>query len=121
MFSTMTFAYENLSYSIAPAVAGMILTIPAATALVNGQTVNLTETAFDLSGIVGGAGQFTVYITPNGYRLEVLRPDATIENPRTVFPDTNSAYWVCYFELDGTETDLANVYILVLQAEGVMV
>jgi len=118
LIKNYTFKYQNLAYAIDPAVNGLVLTMPAAAANINGQHVNLQETPIDISANVA-EGDYTVYITPDGYALEVSRPDGTIENARTVFPDTGSAYWVCSFHLEGTETDLNNVDIAVLHAEEV--
>lgn len=120
MIRTIIAQYEGLGYAIEPIVSGMTLTVPAATATVAGTVMDLAEATFDLSGANGGEGDYTVYITPAGYCLEILRPDGTVENPRSVFPEANAAYWVCSFHLTGTETALDDVVITVLHAEEVV-
>ncbi len=120
MIRTISVQYEGLGYAIDPIVSGLTLTVPAATAAVAGTVVDLAEATFDLSGANGGEGDYAVYITPAGYCLEILRPDGTVENPRIVFPETNSAYWVCSFRLAGTEITLDDVLITVLHAEEVV-
>lgn len=120
MIRTITAQYEGLAYIINPIVNGLTLTVPATTAIVAGAAIELAEATFDLSGEIGGEGDYTVYITPDGYCLEISRPDGTVENPRSIFPETNAAYWVCSFHLTGTETALDDVLITVLHAEEVV-
>ncbi|MBN4062734.1 MAG: hypothetical protein COA82_06570 [Alkaliphilus sp.] len=107
---TITGVYENISYDITPSVAGMNVTMPAGVAIINGETVSLAETFFDLS--IRSEGDYMVMITPNGYFLGLTSD----EESATVFQSTSTNYWCLSFALDGTETDLTGTEITTLKA-----
>ena len=107
---TITGAYESISFDILPAVAGMVITMPTATANISGETITLAETFFDIS--IRTAGDYMIMITPDGYFLGLTADEV----PSAVFVATNTNYWCVSFTIDGTETDLTNTGITILRA-----
>ncbi len=106
--------YPDLACDVVPTVDGIDIILPPISPNVCGVSPDILGATFTIDP--SGGGNYTVYISPEGYCLTVTRPDGSVENPPQPFAHTGSAYWVCTFQLSGDETDLEMVDIYVLKA-----